>query len=101
MFAKSIPLAEAATARSSTNMKARVTLATAYFGAGQLHVSMAKSSVSAAQRVSQWREARTLFQKSLDIWQGIKTGRRLSVAQEKSFAEVEREAAACDSALQN
>ncbi len=101
MFAKAIPLAEAAMVRTKANMKAKVTLASAYLGAGKLHASMTKLNISAAQRTSQWREARALFSKSSDIWQGIKTGRRLSGAQAKSLADVEREAAACDSALRN
>jgi hypothetical protein len=101
MFAKSIPLAEAATVRSRTNMKAKVTLASAYLGAGKLHASMTMSRLSASEKASHWREARSLFSKSSDIWQGIKAGRRLSDAQAKSLAEAERETAASDSALRN
>ena len=99
MFAKSVPLAEAAAARNKVNMKAKATLASAYLGAGKLETAIAKAIGSPAERNSHWSQARTLFVKSADLWQGGRDSRPLSEPQARLLEEAKHEVAACDSAL--
>jgi tetratricopeptide (TPR) repeat protein len=99
MVDKAIPLAQAAALRNKTNMKARVNLASTYFGAGRLHASMAAPMASREEKTLHWREARGLFARSLDIWQNIARGRHLTDAQAKQLADSAHEIAICDQAL--
>lgn len=99
MVEKAIPLAEAAVMRNKTNLKARVNLASTYFGAGRLHASIAGPLTTREQKTLHLGEARSFFGKSLDIWQNIGRARHLTDAQAKQLADSAHELALCDQAL--
>lgn len=50
-------------------------------------------------RLAEWREARTWFQKSMDIWTSLKAGGRFTSVVYGSPEKVQREIARCDAAL--
>lgn len=88
MSHKALPLAEAAVKRSATNQKARTSLALRYLEAGRIQAAL-----------SHWSEARALNQKSLAIWQDLRTRGMLIAPHAGKPAEAAREIARCDAAL--
>lgn len=52
-----------------------------------------------AMRLAEWREARTWFQKSMDIWTSLKAGGKFTSVVYGSPEKVQREIARCDAAL--
>ncbi len=98
-FDTAVPLAEAAVARSSSNQKGKVNLALTYFGIGGLRAAMSLGSQSAARREASWRDARGWYQKSLNIWQTMRTSGRLLPVNAGKIAEAAREIEKCDAAL--
>ena len=96
---KAIPLADSAVARSASNRKAKVSLATAYLRAGELHSAVASTHAGGARRLTELRDAQTLLKKSDAILRALISERPLSAPQAQILAEATRELRASDKAL--
>jgi non-specific serine/threonine protein kinase/serine/threonine-protein kinase len=93
-----IKIDEALVAASPTNATARSTLAQLYSQLGASHAALA-TRVNAGEQAEQWRAARDAYQKSLDIYQGMKGEGTLSSADAGKPDEVLGQIAKCDAAL--
>lgn len=74
-------------------------VATACSGLGSMHAAVADNRHNAAMRLVEWREARTWFQKSMDIWTTLKAGGKFTSVAYGSPEQVQREITRCDAAL--
>ena len=75
-------------------------VATAYSGLGSTHVALAADTRhNATMRLAEWREARTWFQKSVDIWTKLKAGGKHTSVVYGGPEQVQQEIARCDAAL--
>ncbi len=91
---------EALVAANAKNSTAAKYLAVVYTQLGKCHALLATASgTTPDQRVNRWREAREFYQKSLDIYQDLKSKGTLSAADSGKPDEVAREIARCDKAL--
>jgi tetratricopeptide (TPR) repeat protein len=95
-----IKIDEALVAASPTNATARNTLAQLYTQLGASHAALA-TSANAGKQAEQWRAAKDAYQKSLDIYQGMKGEGTLSSADADKPDAVSNEIAKCDAALKN
>jgi serine/threonine protein kinase/tetratricopeptide (TPR) repeat protein len=88
------------TAANPNNSSARQTLASSYAQLGRGYASLAeKAAVPISLKKERWQEARSWYQKSLDIWQDMKAKKKLSGADAGKPAEVTREIEKCNAAL--
>lgn len=87
-------------AANAKNATAAKYLAVVYTQLGKCHTLLATASSTASnQRVNHWREARDLYQKSLDLYQDMKSKGTLSGADASKPDEITGEIAKCDAAL--
>ncbi len=97
---KSLAIAEQLSAANPSNTELSVIVATACSGLGNMHATLAVDTRrSAAIRLAEWREARTWFQKSMDIWTSLKAGGKFTSVIYGSPKQVQQEIERCDSAL--
>jgi non-specific serine/threonine protein kinase/serine/threonine-protein kinase len=91
---------EALVAANARNSTAAKYLAVVYTQLGKCHALLAVASgTTSNQRTNHWREARDFYQKSLDIYQDMKSKGTLSGADAGKPDEAAREIARCDAAL--
>jgi len=77
-------------------------LANLYFRIGGVFVSLASNpKTPAEQRGQQWREARSTYEKSLVVWQGMAQRGQLKESQQQKIKEASAAIAKCDVALHN
>ncbi len=93
-----IRIDEVLVATSPTNASARSTLALLYSQLGASHAAFA-AKAGASKGDEHWRAARDAFQKSLDIYQDMKSKGKLSGADVNKPEELAKEIAKCDDAL--
>jgi eukaryotic-like serine/threonine-protein kinase len=93
-----IKIDEALVASSSTNVSARNTLAQLDSQLGASHAALATKS-GAGKQNAQWQAAKDAYQKSLDIYQDMKSKGTLSGADAGKPDELAKEIAKCDVAL--
>jgi tetratricopeptide (TPR) repeat protein len=93
-----IEIAEALTKSSPTNVSARKTLAELYDQSGLVHAAMA-TKASAEKQKSQWNQAKSSYQQSLDIYRDMKSQGKLSGADINKPEELAGTIAKCDEAL--
>jgi eukaryotic-like serine/threonine-protein kinase len=99
-FAQAIPLAEEVSAHSPTNAKLRARVALHYLEVGKLHEKIAQArGSSGANETTKWKIARDWLQRSLGIWQDMKSKETLSRLDAGKPDEVAQEIAHCDHAL--
>jgi tetratricopeptide (TPR) repeat protein len=97
---RSLAIAEQLLAANPSNPELSVIVATACSGLGSTHAALAVDTRhNAAMRLTEWREARTWFQKSMDIWTRLKAGGKFTSIAYGSPEKVQREIARCDAAL--
>ena len=93
-----IKIDEALVASSSTNVSARNTLAQLDSQLGASHAALATKSFAGKQN-AQWQGAKDAYQKSLDIYQDMKSRGTLSGADAGKPDDLAKEIARCDVAL--
>jgi eukaryotic-like serine/threonine-protein kinase len=93
-----IKIDEALVASSPTNASARNTLALLYSQLGATQAALATKGVT-SKRTAQWQAAKDAYQKSLDIYQDMKSKGTLKGADASKPDELTREIAKCDDAL--
>jgi tetratricopeptide (TPR) repeat protein len=93
-----IEIDEALVAASPMNAPARSTLAQLYLQLGASHAALA-TKAGASKQTEQWRAARDAYQKSLNIYQDMKSRGTLSGTDAAKPDEVASEIAKCDAAL--
>jgi serine/threonine protein kinase len=82
------------------NVVARSNLALIYFQLGKVNSVIAtKPETGAEQQIARWREARSWYQKSLEIWQDMKSKATLNGADANRPDDVANEIAKCDARL--
>lgn len=82
------------------NVVARSNLALIYSQLGKVNsLIAAKPGAGTEQQVAHWRESRSWYQKSLDIWQDMKSKATLNGADANKPDDVANEIAKCDAAL--
>jgi tetratricopeptide (TPR) repeat protein len=92
------PLAEA----DRANAVLQYRLANLYFRIGGVFVSLASDpKTPAEQRGQQWREARSTYEKSLAVWQGMAQRGQLKESQQQKIKEASAAIAKCDAAFHN
>jgi serine/threonine protein kinase len=95
-----IKIEQALVTTSPTNASARNTLAQLYLQAGKTHAAQASTIASAgSQLTEEWRAAKEAYQKSLDIYQDMKSKGTLSASDATKPDEIARDIANCDQAL--
>ncbi len=93
-------IAESLIKIDAANAGAQTLLASAYYQIGKYNASLAGTPGTAIdQQRQRWLEARTWYQKSLGIWQDMKSKATLSAANATKPDEIAREIAKCDAAL--
>lgn len=90
-----IKIDEVLVAASPTNSTARNTLAQSYSQLGASHAALAEKS----RQMDHWRAAKDAYQKSLDIYQDMKSKGTLSGTDANKPEEITNEIAKCDAAL--
>ncbi len=93
-----IKIDEVLVAASPTNASARNTLAQLDGQLGATHAALA-ARAGGARQTEQWHAAKEAYQKSLDIYQDMKTKGTLSGADAGKPDEIAKEIARCDAAL--
>jgi non-specific serine/threonine protein kinase/serine/threonine-protein kinase len=93
-----IKIDEALVASSSTNVSARNTLAQLDSQLGASHAALGTKS-GAGKQNAQWQAAKDAYQKSLDIYEDMKSKGTLSGADAGKADELAKEIAKCDAAL--
>ena len=92
--------AEKLAAANQTNVMARRTVAIEYSALAAAYTKLASDEKTpASKRKELWREARNWYQKSLDIYQDMKSKGTLSGADANKPDELAKEIAKCDEAL--
>lgn len=95
-----IKIDEALLAAAPTNVLARNTLAQLDDALGDDHAKLAaKITSSTVKQNEQWRAAKDAYQKSLEIFQDLKSKDKLSGADASKPDELAKEIAKCDAAL--
>jgi non-specific serine/threonine protein kinase/serine/threonine-protein kinase len=95
-----IKIDEALVASSPTNASARNTLAQLYEKLGSHHAKLAaKLDASTGKHTERWRAAKEAYEKSLDLYQDMKSKGKLSPADAGKPDEIAQEIAKCDVAL--
>ena len=95
-----IRIDEALLSTSPTNAFARNTLAQLYEAMGSCNAKLAaKAGTSNVKQNEQWRAAKDAYQKSLDIYQDMKSKSTLSGADAGKPDELAKEIAKCDAVL--
>ena len=91
---------EPLTSANPNNSTAAKYLAVVYSQSGKCYASQATAhNISHSQRTDYWHEARDWYQKSLAIWQELKSKGKLSGVDEKKPDEVTDEIQKCDEVL--
>ena len=90
-----IKIDEVLVAASPTNSTARNTLAQLYAQLGASQAALAEKG----RQMEQWRAAKEAYQKSLDLYQDMKSKGKLTPADAKKLDELTAEIAKCDAAL--
>lgn len=95
-----VKISEALLAIDSANASARGALAAAYYQLGRCAAKSATSpNGSAREQTDNWREAKDWYQKSVAIYQEMKSKGTLSGADANKPDELEKEIAKCDTVL--
>jgi tetratricopeptide (TPR) repeat protein len=95
-YRQALPGFEALVARSPANAKTRTDLALTYYDLG---MARSKFEPAKSQSEDRWREARGWYQKSLDIYQDMKSKGTLNGTDAGKPDELAKEIAKCDAAL--
>jgi len=90
--------AEKLAAQSPSNARLQTRFALRLFEYGRLSEQLAPQSPR-GQRETNWRAARDLLARSLEIWRSLRDQSKLSPVDAGKFDEVTREIARCDTAL--
>lgn len=97
---RGIKIDEALLAKYPANALIRNTLAQLYEDLGSYHGKLAGKMVASPGRQNEeWRAAKEAYQKSLDLYDGMKTQKNLSAADAGKADELAREIVNCDAAL--
>lgn len=96
---KSQALFEALAAADPTNVVARRDLAISYSYLGDVYGMLASNAASASRKIELWREARSWYQKSLNIYLEMRSSGTLRGADAGKPDEIGRQIADCDAAL--
>lgn len=95
-----VRIGEELVAANRSNTGFRKTLALNYSQLGRCHaLQAARAGTPRAGQISQWREARGAYQRSLDIWNEFRAAGTLSRADAGKPDETAREIARCDASL--
>jgi serine/threonine protein kinase/tetratricopeptide (TPR) repeat protein len=94
-----IKIDEALVASSPTNASARNTLALLYSQLGASHTALA-AKAGTSKQTAQWQAAKDSYQKSLDIYQDMKSNGTLKGADAGKPDELAKEIAKCDAVLE-
>ncbi|HXY06463.1 MAG TPA: protein kinase [Terriglobales bacterium] len=71
-YRKAAAIAEPIVASQPDRQEARYALSTAYFGLGEVSVQRAQRSLTADKQETNWKEAKSWYQRSADAWQQIR-----------------------------
>jgi serine/threonine protein kinase/tetratricopeptide (TPR) repeat protein len=90
---QAIGIGEKLTAADAKNLSVLRTLADSYFQLGKCHAQLGAKAGKPPGQQKGWPEARSWYQKSLDIWLDMKAKGTLAGADKTKLEEVEREIA--------
>jgi tetratricopeptide (TPR) repeat protein len=98
-YSKAVELLEHLTAADSNNAQYRIALADALTNSARLYVRMAGQDGEHATRVRNWTKARSLYQRSQELWLELSRAGKLPPARSGAIREVIGELARCDDSL--
>jgi eukaryotic-like serine/threonine-protein kinase len=98
-YRKALQTAEALAGVDTSNTKARAELANSYSDMGRAYAELA-SVAKAEGRRDRLREARSWYQKSLDLWQDLRSRNALAARHVRKPDEIAIEIGRCDEALE-
>ncbi len=94
-----IELLEHLTAADSTNARYRIALAEALTNSAQLYARMAAQDAEPSIRLQNWTKARSLYQRSQELWLELGRAGKLPPARAEAVREVSTELARCNDSL--
>ena len=95
-YRQAISVFETLVTRSPANAKTRTDLAFSYYDLGTARSKLAQAETARSNSADDWRQAREWYQKSLDIWQDLKSHGTLRSADASKPEELAKEIARCD-----
>jgi tetratricopeptide (TPR) repeat protein len=98
-YDNAIELLEHLSAADASNAQYRIALADALTNAARQHVSMAGQDEGLSRRLGNWTKARSLYQRSQELWLELGRTGKLPPARDGAIGEVSRELARCDDSL--
>jgi eukaryotic-like serine/threonine-protein kinase len=94
-----VELLERVTAVDASNPRYHIALADALTGTARLYVRMAGEGKEPATRLRDWTKARSLYQRSQELWVELGRSGKLPPARSAAIREVNGELARCDDSL--
>ena len=94
-----LPVFEMLAARSPANAKTQTDLGLTYYDLGMAQSKLAPAAFASSDSVEDWRQARSWYQQSLDVWRDLKNHGTLRSVDASKPEELTQEIARCDSAL--
>ena len=83
-------------ARSPANAKTQTDLALTYYDLGVAQSKLAQAGSASFNSTEDWRQARSWYQKSLDVWQDLRSHGTPRSADASKPEELAKEIARCD-----
>jgi non-specific serine/threonine protein kinase/serine/threonine-protein kinase len=102
IYQKSLAIREALSAADSSNVQLRRDLAKSYSRLGAVNAEFAsKTAAPVSQQIERWRQARSWYQRSREIYLSLRSGRLLTEADKNAPDELARKIAQVEATLQN
>ena len=95
-YQQAIPVFETLAARSPANSKTQTDLALTYYDLGVAQSKLAQAGSASSDSSEDWRQARSWYQKSLDVWQDLRSHGTLRSVDASKPDELVKEIARCD-----
>src|SRR5207244_515189 len=90
-----LPVFETLIGRSPANAKTQTDLALTYYDLGIAQLKLAQAAFASSDSVEDWRQARSWYQKSLDVWQDLRSHGTLGSVDASKPDELVKEIARC------
>lgn len=98
-YGKAVELLEPLTITDKSNAQYRTSLADALANMARLYVRGTNEDSDSAMRVRHWTQARSLYQRSQDLWLELDRAHKLSPARRETIRQLTGELAQCNDSL--
>ncbi len=98
-YGNAVEVLDGLSASDRSNARYRIQLAEALRAAGRLCVRMAMGASEPSTRIQHWTNARSLYQRSGELWEELDRSGKLPPARRQVITEISAELARCDASL--